>query len=145
MFSKTRLPKLIGLHLRSVLSEWLAQKICSWRIFAFADLSGPMLSGNSHQARGGPCGELTSATGRLRGTAGKRLEFLILGKARRLTGNSAAMIRGFYRIPADCYSVVHVARQQFSCGLSSEEFLDGLSIKSQNSPRRTSHHTSIAL
>ena len=26
---------------------------------AFADLSGPMLSGNRHQARGGSCGELT--------------------------------------------------------------------------------------
>src|SRR6516165_3107968 len=67
MFSKTRLPKLIWLHLRSVRGEWVAQKICPSRIFAFADLSGPMLSGKSHQARGGPCGELTSATGRLGG------------------------------------------------------------------------------
>ena len=59
MFSKTRLPKLIGLHLRLVRGEWVAQKICPSRIFAFADLSGPMLSENRHQARGGPCGELT--------------------------------------------------------------------------------------
>ena len=59
MFSKTRLPKLIGLHLRSVRGEWVAQKICPSRIFAFADLSGPVLSGNRHQAHGGPCGELT--------------------------------------------------------------------------------------
>src|SRR5215813_6069776 len=53
MFSKTRLPKLIGLRLRSVRGEWVAQKICPSRIFAFADLSGPMLSGNRHQAHGG--------------------------------------------------------------------------------------------
>jgi hypothetical protein len=59
MFSKTRLPKLIGLHLRLVRGEWVAQKICPSRIFAFADLSGPMLSGNRHQVRGAPCGELT--------------------------------------------------------------------------------------
>jgi hypothetical protein len=59
MFSKTKLPKLIGLHRRSVRGEWVAQKICPSRIFAFADLSSPMLSGNRHQARGGVCGELT--------------------------------------------------------------------------------------
>ena len=59
MFSKTRLPKLIGLCLRSVRGEWEVQKICSARIFAFAHLSGPMLWGNRQQARGGPCGELT--------------------------------------------------------------------------------------
>jgi hypothetical protein len=53
MFSKTRLPKLINLHLRSVRGEWVAQKICPSRIFAFADLSGPTLLGNRHQAGGG--------------------------------------------------------------------------------------------
>src|SRR5215471_7092340 len=74
MFSKTRLPKLIGLHRYSVRGEWVAQKICPSRIFAFADLSGPMLSENRHQARRGACGELTSATDRLGGAAGKRYQ-----------------------------------------------------------------------
>ena len=79
MFSKTRLPKLIGLHLRSVRGEWVAQKICPSRIFAFADLSGPMLSGIRHQARGGPCGELTSQPAGW-GAAGKRRQLLILAR-----------------------------------------------------------------
>src|SRR5215470_15702293 len=98
MFSKTRLPKLIWLHLRSVRGEWVAQKICPSRIFAFADLSGPMLSGNRHQARGGPCGELTSATGRLGGGAGKRRQLLILDKVRRCARFWRARARRVRRI-----------------------------------------------
>ena len=37
--------------------------------------------------------------------AGKRRQLLTLGKARWVTGNSAAIIRYFYRLPTDCYSV----------------------------------------